>query len=87
MNSTVSVYTMSCRSERIFDEVINGSSPVTLTDMLRCRYDDNIVTYCLQFTTEECQSEVAMETISLRKRLRTVMGAERSFSDHIFTYK
>ena len=40
----------------------SGSSTVTVMETLNCRYAGRRVTYCLQFSTDECQSNTAMES-------------------------
>ena len=47
----------------VVNQMTSGSSPVTVMDTLSCRYAGRRVTYCLQFRTDECQSNVATETI------------------------
>ena len=68
MSSTVSIQRSSPDSDSCEESVVNqmtsGSSPVTVMDTLSCRYAGHRVTYCLQFRTDECQSNVATETIN-----------------------
>ena len=49
----------------VVNQMTIGSSPVTYTvmDTLSCRYAGRRVTYCLQLRTDECQSNVATDTI------------------------
>ena len=47
----------------VVNQMTNGSLSVTVMDTLSCSYAGRRVTYCLQFRTHECQSNVAMETI------------------------
>ena len=67
MSSTVSIQRSppdgdSCE-ESIVNQMTSGSSPVTVMNTLSCRYAGRRVTYCLQFRTDECQSNVATETV------------------------
>ena len=64
MDSTVSIQrsspdSVSCE-ESVVNQMTSGSSPVTVMDTLSCRYAGRMVTYCLQFRTDECQSSIAM---------------------------
>ena len=63
MSSTVSIQRSSPDSDSCEESVVNqmtsGSSAVTVMDTLSCRYAGRRVTYCLQFRTDECQSNVA----------------------------
>ena len=40
----------------------NGDATVTIMDQLSCRYAGQCVTYCLQFTTDQCDSATVMES-------------------------
>ena len=39
-----------------------GGETVTITDQLSCQYAGQRVTYCLQFTANQCSSTIAMES-------------------------
>ena len=39
----------------------NGNATVTIMDQLSCQYAGQRVTYCLQFTTDQCDSARGME--------------------------
>ena len=64
--SSVSIQRSSLESDSCEDSVVNqmtsGSSTVTVMETLSCRYAGRRVTYCLQFSTDECQSNIVMET-------------------------
>ena len=66
MSSTVSIQRSSLDSESCEESVVNqmtsGSSPAIVMDTLSCRYAGRRVTYCLQFRTDGCQSNVTTET-------------------------
>ena len=40
----------------------NGDATVTIMDQLSCRFAGQRVTYCLQFTTDQCDSLRVMES-------------------------
>ena len=40
----------------------NGDQTVTIMDQLSCRYAGQRVTYCLQFTADQCDSFTVMES-------------------------
>ena len=73
MSSTVSIQRSSPDSDSCEESVVNqmtsGSSPVTVMDTLSCRYAGRRVTYCLQFRTDECQSNVVTETVRCKRHI------------------
>ena len=84
MSSTVSAWRSSLDSDSCEESVVNqmtsGSSPVIVMDTLSCRYAGHRVTYCLQFRTDECQSNVATETVESKVVLCTVVSYSSLFS-------
>ena len=53
--------TVDCETNVAIDPTNNDVS-VTVMDQLTCRYAGQTVTYCLQFTTDQCDSDTVMES-------------------------
>ena len=84
ISSTVSIQSSSPDSDSCEESVVNqmtsGRSPVIVMDTPSCRYAGRRVTYCLQFRTDECQSNVTTETVECKVVSCTMVSYSSLFS-------